>query len=246
MPVLELNAEAKTATQTIYLVVFNDRPDYTAEARDCWVTDADALRAGTKYDGQRGQKRHHQLDWANLRTILNRAFNDLQKRSTDTLLTSIKKCAYKRAQAGAFEPGYKNALKTLNGRWNKAKVTETTLDMILSADEQNALKDLAEHFCWMPGNIFLGPDTRTDDPAQFAADDPRGTFDQPPTGAETPLTAKWKTVYDKMNADKWTEMPTLLNHIASQNPADKHQVTYYNQANWTMTAVGNISNFTKK
>ncbi len=237
MPVLERAERLRQPNKRIFLVQFGDRPYYTSEARDCWLT-PDERRHSPAARG-----RHHQLPWAALRAILNHALvEELQTSGSDKLLSLVKRCSYQGAHAGPHDAAYQSAVKTLDQRLRSASPAQTTLDSILSRPEQDALEDFAAHFCWLPGNIFLGPVHRIDDPN---LNPDRKPFEHPPTHRETALTGLWSRLYSSLAASDWPAATADLEAIAREKPWHKSTLIPYRAGDWREIAIDGNPYFRK-
>jgi hypothetical protein len=217
----------------------NIRPVETDDATDNW---------SSLGSDQRGWTKHHLVPWNTLKNIMNRALLDLQENKDDKLWSGIKKAAYVGGNGGANQAPLGAAVKYLKGLviplplpGAAALARENDGQPHMPAPHWNAINGLASHFCWMPGNFFLGPTpgSRLDDPGNDG-------FDTPPMGKGGTLGGKLKDLYDYAESQNWPEVNKCLDAIFSQGVAKKGKVINHLGTDWNMSLVGAANFFKKK
>lgn len=252
-----------------YRVQFNDRPT-------TGIVDPDSLQNWSSTGSpQRGWTKHHQVPWEVIRKIFNQALLNLQVSKDGGLWDAIRKASFVNGSAGSQQSALAAAKKGLNGlvvNWRAVPLPAVAaINVLLTgqrlalsnpaapglmpgivdiADHIDAIEHLASRFCWMPGNMFLGPTpgSRLDNP-------PVGThgfegFDDPPKGkggAPTTLLTALYTEAVKATPD-WGEVKTLLGKLATEGVAKKGKLVHYEASDWNSSLLPgtNVNVYKKK
>ena len=208
----------------------NERPEETDDARDNWSSAGSA---------QRGNTKHHQVPWATLKPIFNRALLDLQEKKNDALWKKIIGCSYPKGHPGANKTPLENAAEYLkkgiaaaiNTHGAAVGGNEEVPLTILPQAHRDATQDLARQFCWMPGNIFLGPtpEARLDDPGSDG-------YDAPPRQQGGKLSTTLESVYTAVNAGTvdWSQVGALLDALKKEGVANRGKAINYNPEDWNL------------
>lgn len=111
---------------------------------------------------------------------------------------------------------------------------------IMPDNHRKAINYLESRFCWMPGNVFLGPtpQSRLDDPGG-------GKFDMPPMGKGGQLTMNLKVLFDQTEAGQWAEVAVTLGTIAKEGARKSNKVIKYDQSDWKVFLLPGTTNYRK-
>lgn len=131
---------------------------------------------------------HHMVPWGQLWRVLETAFQEVRADGEVTVLSALLPLCYSHTRIDGHARRLASAITALGRSGDRLGATvknrqELYVDTSegfssndsevlagLSADD--ALYDLVNHWCWMPGNLFLGSSTRSDDPGDFGFDHP--------------------------------------------------------------------------
>jgi hypothetical protein len=243
MPVLEYSVIVG-AVMPRY-IVFQDRPAATGDAAHNWD------KSGIADAPRRGWTKHHQVPWSKLRIVLNEAVWKVQRDKNSDVFDEVCKCAYKDGHAGSHQTSLKAAVKQLGtiSNWTFPAPAPANGAGVLAApwgleqSQIDALEDFATFFCWMPGNIFLGPTpgSRTDDPGEDG-------YDAPPRQAGGQLSLILAGLYKSLEAApvQWPKVRTDLQKMADLKIYTHATNINQNNDDWHMTLAGHVNSFKKK
>ena len=212
------------------------RPTETQEALDNWAS------AGSN---QRGWTKHHQMPWNTLKNIMNQAMLDLRDRQNDILWNLVRKASFVGGNAGEHQAALTAAANYLMETTVPipAVVAQTAdAQPIMPAAHWVAINSLASHFCWMPGNFFLGPtpQSRLDDPGNDG-------YDMPPMGKGGRLAIALEALFRDAEAARWSEVASGLDTIYKEGVAKRGKVINFMNTDWKIALLpGTATNTYKK
>jgi hypothetical protein len=141
---------------------------------------------GLTHDSEGAGTNHHMVPWGQLGRVLGAALSEIRLKRTDTLLRKLLPVCYQpsRLDVDRYCATIQGAVAAMVGEdEKKGKAANVVVaysdgftskdDLVLTALSQGDLiYDLVNHWCWMPGNLFLGSSSRTDDPGDWGFDIP--------------------------------------------------------------------------
>ena len=202
----------------------SDRAVETNDARDNWSSNG---------SDQRGYTKHHQVPWFTLKKIMNHALLKLQNDQNQKLWGKIIKAAYVGGKAGSNLAPLKKTTKWLGSSPNMGGVgllSTWNANPTMPMAHQNAINNLGSHFCWMPGNFFLGPTptNRLDDPGMDG-------YDSAPNGKGGRLPTALLNLENATRQNEWDNVASYLDEIFKLGCAKKGQVINYKATDWIIS-----------
>ena len=186
---------------------FHDRPNEPHRE----VPLADTVFEGTKVD----QSRHHIIPWNTLSAFVRTAYRkghaaELNRVLSGAFMTMMENSPrYKQGQRGELAPNEKGGTRmqgslTLADLRRELRKREDT-----GTPNKEAVDAIASAYCWMPGNLFLGPLNT------LRLDDPDEDFERFAEEQVGPRFGKYKKAFDDIKAYVANPTQPLANTIAN-------------------------------
>jgi hypothetical protein len=167
------------------------------------------------------------IPWNVLRDIVNQAISETfdGKAGLWHLILDVARSKNTRLTQ-PFETHFRKGLNALKSR---AMISSDHLAHAYDApnNQGDALSDAVRDFCWMPGNIFLGPppENRTDDPGDNG-------FDDPPNRQESERVEKLHSFYSKWTTEGRDALEAQLKVLVKLKLWDPRLLIAYDIAHW--------------